>query len=65
MSAEPLFESQHVAIVRLNARPREAVEGRHKRAVVYVAATVSVGELVRLLDDTSERLERSLARVVE
>jgi hypothetical protein len=60
---EQLFSSRDVAIARLNGSPRQIDTGRHKRALVYVGADVTVPELVRLLRGTADALAKSLPQV--
>jgi hypothetical protein len=62
VNVELLVDDPNVAVVRLNGRPREPLDGRHRRVVVYIGATVATGETVLLLRDAATRLEKTLPR---
>ena len=58
--AETLVETEELSIVRVHGRPREPEQGRHRRAVVYVGVETPNRQLVGLLRDAAERLEKTL-----
>lgn len=62
MNVELLVETQDVAVLKLNGRPRSGLDGRHKRLVVYAGATVNAVEVARLLHDAASRIEKTLPR---
>jgi hypothetical protein len=62
LEREQVFDRREVSIARLNGRPRSG-DGRHRRLVGYVAADVTVPELVRLLRECADQLARSLPRL--
>jgi hypothetical protein len=47
-----------VAVLRLNGRPRDPVDGRHRRAVVYVTADAGPGQVAALLRNAADELDR-------
>lgn len=60
MKTETLVETESLSIVRLRHRPREPLEGRHRKALVYVGVEVSTPQVISLLLDAADRLQRTL-----
>lgn len=53
--------TEHCVVHRLNGRPRDPEDGRHRRVVVFTGPMVSRGELAGLLRDVADRLESGRA----
>ena len=54
---EQLIATDDVIALRLNGRPRSALDGRHRKVVVYDAtATLTTLDLAEILEETADRL---------
>ena len=57
---ETLVETEELSVVRVMGRPREPVDGRHRKALVSVGVEVSNAQLIWLLRDAANRLAKTL-----
>jgi hypothetical protein len=55
---EELIATDDVIAIRLNGRPRSALDGRHRKVVVYATATLTTLDLAEILEETADRLMR-------
>lgn len=52
-----LIDEREFLVLRLNGIPRDPVDGRHRRLVVYASPTLGSHLVARLLRQAADRLE--------